>query len=346
MAIIYSQLIIDSLIIEDTHIDRIIARYIANEASGEELLLLREWMDQSHDNTRYVENIRMLHDRALASHSFVRVDTAKAWEKVKSQLNLPEQTTTSAKRRVFLFRSGNFMKVAAAFTLIIGITAVFYYLFSGSATDITRYNLASSDTSVAKTIAGNIHVCLNRKTTLAVVENKKAKTRELQLSGEAFIQVTHSTNTQLIVKAGETLIKDIGTSFNVKANPGSSTIEVFVESGEVSFFTDTQSGIKLTKGETGVFDKHTKAFRIYKIFNPNVNSYKTHKFVFVNTPLSEAVKEINAVYPKAIQLGDSSIANRTLSVTFDNERIEAMADIMSETLCLKVSTSGNGYIIR
>ena len=343
MAIIYSQLIIDSLIIEDNHIDRIIARYLVSEASQEDLLLLREWMDQSPDNTRYVENIRLLHDKALASHSPVLVDTAKAWDKVKSKLNLQEQTTAPTKSRFFIFQSRSLTRVAAVFALIIGISLVFYYL---STPDIIRYNLTSSNSSVSKIVAGNIHVCLNRQTTLAVVENKKKKTRELQLSGEAFIQVTHSTNTQLIVKAGETLIKDIGTSFNVKANSKSSTIEVFVESGEVSFFTNNQSGVKLTKGETGIFDKQTKAFRIYKIFNPNVNSYKTHKFVFVNTPLSEAVKEINAVYPKAIILGDSSIANRTLSVTFDNERIEAMADIMSETLGLKVSPSGNRYILR
>ncbi len=331
------------MIIEDNHIDHIIARYLVNEASQEDLLLLREWMDQSPDNTRYVESIRLLYDNALASHSPAIVNTDKAWEKVKSKLNLQEQTTAPTKSRFYMFQSRNLTRVAAVFALIMGISLVFYYL---STPDIIRYNLTSSNSPVSKIVAGNIHVCLNRKTTLAVVESKKKKTRELQLSGEAFIQVTHSTNTQLIVKAGETLIKDIGTSFNVKANPGSSTIEVFVESGGVSFFTDSQSGIKLTKGETGIFDKQTKAFRIYKIFNPNVNSYKTHKFVFVNTPLSEAVKEINAVYPKAIILGDSSIANRTLSVTFDNERIEAIADIMSETLGLKVSPSGNGYILR
>jgi transmembrane sensor len=334
------------LIIEDNHIDRIIARYIANEASQEDLLLLREWMDQAPENKRYVENIRLLQDKALAAHSPIQVDTSKAWEKVKAQLDLSAQVAAPKESRFFAIPQKIWTKAAAIFVLIIGVSTLFYYLSIGSSSDIIRYNLASANASVSKTIAGNIHVCLNRKTTITVVENKKAKTKELQLSGEAFIQVKHSADEQLVVKAGETLIKDIGTSFNVKANPGSSIVEVFVESGEVSFFTNAQSGIRLTKGETGIFDKQTKLFRINKTSNPNINSYKTHKFVFVNTPLSEAVKQINAVYPKAIILGDSLIGNRTLNVTFDNEDIDDIADVMSETLGLEVSTSGKGYILR
>jgi len=334
------------LIIEDNHIDRIIARYIANEASQEDLLLLREWMDLSPENKRYVENIRLLSEKALASNSPAKVDTFTAWEKVKAQLDLPIQATASVKSRTFVLQQRSRIKAAAIFALIIGVASFFYYLSNTSSSDIIRYNLSSANTTVSKTIAGNINICLNRKTTIVVVENKNKKTRELKLSGEAFIQVTHSTDTSLIVKAGETLIKDIGTSFNVKANPGSSTIEVFVESGEVSFFTNSQSGVKLSKGETGIFDKQSKLFRINKISVQNISSYKTHKFVFLNTPLSEAVKEINAVYPKAIILGDSIIGKRTLNVTFDNEDIDNIATVMSETLGLEVSTSGKVYILR
>lgn len=334
------------MIIEDNHIDRIIARYIANEASQEDLLLLHEWMDQSPENKRYVENIRVLQDKAIASHSPVKVDTLKAWEKVKAQLDLPKQAAAPVTSRTFVIHHRSWIRAAAIFILIIGVSSFFYYLSNTSSSDIIRYNLSSANTTVSKTIAGNIHICLNRKTTIAVVENKNKKTRELQLSGEAFIQVTHSTDAPLIVKAGETLIKDIGTSFNVKANPGSSIIEVFVESGEVSFFTNSQSGVRLSKGETGIFDKQTKLFRINKISNQNINSYKTHKFVFLNTPLSEAVKEINAVYPEAIILGDSMIGKRTLNVTFDNEDIDDIAAVMSETLGLEVSTSEKVYILR
>lgn len=334
------------MIIEDHHIDRIIARFVVDEASQEDIQLLDKWMDLSAENKRYVENIRLLHDKALASQSSIKVDTAKAWEKLKAQLDQQMQVTVPAKSKRFVFQQNSWAKIAAIFTLVVGISSLFYYLSNSSDSNLIRYNLAAADTSVNKTIAGNIQVCLNRNTTIKVVEDKKNKTRVLQLSGEANFEVNHSDEMQLIVKAGETLIKDIGTTFNVKANPDDSTIEVFVESGEVSFFTNSQLGVKLSKGETGIYDKQTKLFKLNKTDNPNITSYKTHKFVFVNTPLSEVVTAVNAVYPNAILLGDSLIGKQTLSVTFDNEDVEAMAYIMSETLGLSLSKTDKGYILK
>ena len=333
------------MIIEDKHIDRIIAKLVANEAAQEDLLLLREWMNLSSENKRYVEDIRLLHDKALSSHSSIKVDVNKAWEKVNAQLDNHERVIAPDKTRRFEFRANSWMKTAAVFALIIGISSLFYFLLNTSESGFIKYNLTSTNTSISKIIAGNIHVCLNRNTTIAVVENKKNNIRELQLTGEANFEVKHSDDMQLIVKAGETLIKDIGTTFNVKANPDSSTVEVFVESGEVSFFTNKQSGINLTKGETGIFDKKTKQFSIYMTNNPNIASYKTHKFVFVNTSLFEVVKEINAVYPNAILLGDSLIGYHTLNVTFENENIDNIVYVLSETLGLKVSKYDKGSLL-
>lgn len=333
------------MIIEDNHIDRIIARFVVDEASQEDIQLLGEWMDLSAENKRYVENIRLLHDKALASQSSIKVDTAKAWEKVNAQLDQPMQAITPSKSKRLVMKSKSWVRVAAMFTLVVGISSLFYYLSNSSDSNLIHYNLTAADTSVNKTIAGNIQVYLNKNTTIEVVEDKKNKTRVLQLSGEANFEVKHSDKMQLIVKAGETLIKDIGTTFNVKANADDSTIEVFVEAGEVSFFTNSQVGVRLTKGETGIYDKQTKLFKLNKTDNPNITSYKTHKFVFTNTPLSEVVKAINAVYPNDILLGDSLIGKQTLNVTFDNEDIDAMAYIMSETLGLSLSKTDKGYIL-
>jgi len=330
------------LIAEDTHIDPIIARFLANEASPEDIRLLNEWMALDDANKRYVEQVKWLNDKAASSCHYVKVDKVKAWEKVKAQTI----DSVPVKPRSFPWMQSTWMRVAAVFILVLGFASLGYHFWSLSEKNTMQYNIASADVSVNKTIGDNVQVCLNRQTTIAVTENKKKKTKELQLSGEAFIQVKHAKEEQLIVKAGETQIKDIGTSFNVKARPGSPTVEVFVQNGEVIFFTTDQSGITLKQGETGIFDNQTKQFRKLAMFNPNVDAYKTHRFVFMDTPLSEAVKEINAVYPGAITIKDPLIGTNTITVTFDNERIDAMASVLSETLGLQLTKSGHGYILR
>jgi ferric-dicitrate binding protein FerR (iron transport regulator) len=330
------------LIVEDTHIDPIIARFLANEASPEDIRLLNEWMSQDDANRRYVEQVKWLNDKAASSCQYVKVDKAKAWERVKAKT----VDSVPVKPRSLPWMQSPWMRVAAIFILVLGFASLSYHFWSLSEKNTVRYNLASTDVSVNKTIGDNVQVCLNRQTTIAVTENKKKKTKELKLSGEAFIQVKHAKEELLIVKAGETQIKDIGTSFNVKARPGSPTIEVFVQTGEVIFFTADQSGIKLKQGETGIFDNQTKRFRKLVMLTPNIGAYKTYRFVFVDTPLSEAVKKINAVYSGAITIKDPLIGTNTITVTFDNERIDAMASVLSETLGLQLSKSGNGYILR
>jgi transmembrane sensor len=331
---------------DDTHIDPLIARCLANEAAPDDLRLLNEWMMQDEENKRYVEQVRWLHDKAASSCRYEKVDTAKAWAKVKVQTVQPATSPVRTKRRSFALMQSSWIRVAAVFVLVLGFSSLGYHLWTTPNGVVAHYNIASADASVNKTIGDNVQVCLNRKTTITVTENRKTKTKELQLSGEAFIEVKHKTEETLVVKAGETQIKDIGTSFNVKACAGSPTIEVFVQTGEVIFYTANQAGIKLFKGETGVFDKQTKVFRKYAIDSPNINAYKTHRLVFVDTPLSDAVKEINAVYPDAIAIDNQEIENNAITVTFDNERIDAIASVLSETLGLRLSKSGKKYVLR
>lgn len=334
------------MITDNNHIDLIIARYLANEASGDDQLLLEQWMDSAEENRRYVEQVQWLHDKAGMACPYVKVDVTEAWNKVRIQTVVSPPKTIRSGRFAFALSRSGWMKVAAFLVLLLGVGSFCYYFLAGQASSLVQYNLVAADVSVNKTIGKAVKVCLNRQTTIAVTENKRTNTKELALSGEAFIQVAHKDGEKLIVKADETLIRDIGTAFNVKAKPGSSTVEVFVETGEVEFFTADQSGITLYKGETGIFDKQTKRFRKLSINNPNVNAYKTRRFVFVNTPLVEVVKEINAVYPDAIVLADPSAGGNTITVTFENERIGAIASVLSETMGLQVIKSGKGYVLR
>lgn len=335
------------MITDNNHIDPIIARCLANEASADDQLLLQQWMDSAEGNRRYVEQVKWLHDKAGRSCPYVKVNVAGAWEKVRVQTVAPAvATAVPPKGFVFAFFQPGWMKAVALLLLLLGVGTLCYYFVMEPGNALVQYNLVAADVSVNKTIGKDIRVCLNRQTTIAVTENKKENARELALSGEAFIQVEHKEGKKLVVKADETLIRDVGTAFNVKAKPGSSTIEVFVEEGEVEFFTADQSGLTLYKGETGIFDKQTKRFRKLSMPNQNVCAYKTRKLVFVNTPLVEAIKEINAVYPAGIVLAGSSAGENTITVTFENERIDAIATVLSETLGLEAVKSGKGYVLR
>jgi transmembrane sensor len=329
--------------LESTHIDNLIAKYLAGETSKKEFEELTAWMESTPENKKYFEGIRFVHDKAISSHAYVKVDSNKAWEKVNRQMVSAPCITAKPKRLIY---QNEWFRIAASIMLLLGLSFFIYTFFLKSSEQGIITTISSTNSVLEHTIDHNTLVVLNRNSHITYTTKKKGKKKELNLIGEAFIKVHHSADTILIVKAEETFIRDIGTSFNVKAYPDSSIIEVFVETGEVFFYTTNNSGINLQQGETGIYHKTEKKFTRITNKNINVIAYKTKMFVFRNTKLGDALKELNAVATETITLEDPNLINCIISVSFDNETTRAIAEIIAETLSLQVVKTKNGYTLK
>jgi ferric-dicitrate binding protein FerR (iron transport regulator) len=328
--------------VEHSHIDNLIAKYLAGEASPAEDKQLLEWMEASPENKKYFGDIQFVHNKAISSQKYQKVDTDKAWSKLHSQIKqLPPQTQLTKSIPVY---KTSWFGVAASVLIITGLFAVLYTQFHDRDVQTEPIEIVSSDRTISKTIGQNTKVVLNRNSKLIYSRIPNRKKIEVTLTGEAFIDVDHPKDTVFIVKADETFIRDIGTSFNVKAYPSERTVEVYVESGEVSFYTEHQEGIVLNAGETGIYHKDLKTFE--RVENElNAISYKTRIFVFRNSKLSDVINALNAVYPENILIGNPELADCTLTVTFDNESIGAIADIIAETLGLQLTVDKNSFTL-
>ena len=180
-------------------------------------------------------------------------------------------------------------------------------------------------------------VFLNKKTELAYSYDKKEKSHVVKLTGEAYFNIQHEDDKKFIIDAAGVFIRDIGTSFNVKAYPDDNTVEVVVEEGKIMFYTDTDSGIYLSAKGKGIYNKTTKTFTIEQP-EENVLAYKTKFFSFSNTDLRTAVDALNNVYDKKIVLGEN-LSNCRLTVSFNQEDIDEIAAVMAETLGLTLLNS-------
>lgn len=329
---------------ENTHIENLIARYLAGETSPEEREELFLWMDNAPENKKYFDGIKFVHDNAVASHRIVKVNVDKAWQKLSAQMAAVDEGTKPKTVTLPLYKKGWF-RIAASLIIILGVSALLYFISVPGKNNIASIALTTADTIITKTIASNTTVTLNKNSKIVYHSKKNSKKKELELTGEAFIEVHHTADTQLIVKAGETYIRDIGTAFNVKAYPDNSAIEVMVESGEVEFFT-ADKGIILKAGETGIYDKVTKEFRKPDAVDINAIAYKSKLFVFHNTPLNKALTSLNSVYNQNFELANPTLGNCTITVTFDGETPEAIAEIIAETLGISISSHGNTFLFQ
>lgn len=316
----------------DNHIDELIAKYVAGEATPDETSFVDAWILKHDDNRKYFHQLQLIFNSTQQS-SVQSFNTDAAWNSVKKKLEAKKVKTIafepSHTNRSLL------LKIAAS---IIVIAAVAYLFFAKSKTSTTVDVITASQTE-EDTLPDGSNVFLNKATHLAYSFDKKKNTHVVHLTGEAYFNIHRKDEKEFVIDAGGVFIKDIGTSFNVKAYPDSSLVEVVVEEGEVMFFTDTDSGLYLKKDGRGVFDRKTKQFSIAQ---PDINAtaYKTKSFSFKDSDLLTVVNTLNRIYPTKIVI-DKKITNCRITVNFDDDEIEEIADIIAETLNLSVTKNGN-----
>lgn len=82
-------------------------------------------------------------------------------------------------------------------------------------------------------------------------KNFGVRKREMHLSGEAWFNIHSNPDIPLVVHAGDAVIRVLGTTFNVRANPGDSFVEATLLSGaiEISLQSDPERKILLRPGE-------------------------------------------------------------------------------------------------
>jgi transmembrane sensor len=317
---------------EIENIDDLLGKYLAGEATDQERVLVHSWVTQSTQNRNYFDQLKVIFDKAAEVPQTLEFDTDAAWQKVKS--NLKKATPV-----IPIHRSSYTVWYQVAAAVLVLFVAALYFIYQSNGPAVITKEVVAEKTSVKNTLPGGTDIFLNKETKLAYAYDQATKTHEVKLKGEAYFDVKHSKREDFIVDADGVFVRDIGTSFNVKAYPGQDLVEVLVEEGEIVFFTKKDPGIHLKTGGKGVYNRKTGTFNI-EAPDANITAYKTKFFVFEGTTLGAVVDELNGVYQKQIVITDK-VAKCRMTVSFKNESVEEIAAVIAETLQLKLREQGD-----
>lgn len=310
---------------EGYDMEEIVGKFITGEATAEEKQLVLEWCAQSADNQKYVDHAQLIFDKAQLDDGQV-YDVVAAWEKVKDKIE---------SGRIRKLPVINLWRVAASLLLISVLSYFLYWQFFTA----EHLQLTSEDEVITQALADNTEISLNKNSTIEVTYNERKKTGVIKLTGEATLTITSDKKVNWVVQTGEVFIRDIGTTFNVKAYPDTDLIEVSVLEGEVQFYTQTDEGILIQAGEKGLYDKSAKQFSKAEA-DPNVIAYKTLLFTFNDIDLKSAAEQLGSVYNRKIVVS-ANIENCRVTVDFENEDLDTILSVIAETLNLTVTNNGN-----
>ena len=230
---------------------------------------------------------------------------------------------------------GQWMRYAAIFILasVLGFMAdyVLYPKESADSADHIEYSSEKGSVSTIHLKDGSA-IWLSSGTKLVIGQNPKGETIA-KLDGEAYFELIPNPNRKFIVDLGKFQIRDIGTTFNVRAYESEHIISTTLIKGQIDLIKDSgKSFLTVKPGEYVEYNKTSKEIAVNQQDPSIVTAWKDGKFVFIDQPLSEICTDLENWYNVEIQIEDQKLAStRYTSVVKRSTTIEMVLRILSVT---------------
>jgi ferric-dicitrate binding protein FerR (iron transport regulator) len=268
-------------------------------------------------------------EAGLLLEEIKKVDVDSAYHKVTSRINSQSQTT-----RIITIIT----RIAAVLTLPLLAFTIWSLFLQEKQTELAQNEITWHE--IQSPAGMRSHVVLPDGTDLWLNAESKIKysipftreNRQVELTGEAFLKVVNNENAPLIVNAGTTSVKVLGTQFNVKAYPEDEQLEVALTEGSIEFAGTTADGKKAaTKLIPNDFLAMNKTTGQVKLENKNLKKYISwvkNTIIFDETPMHEVAKTLERWYGVKVIITDAEINKYRFTTTFENESLFRVLELL------------------
>jgi ferric-dicitrate binding protein FerR (iron transport regulator) len=118
-----------------------------------------------------------------------------------------------------------------------------------------------------------------------------------------------------------------------------------VESGIVRV-TKAGKTVELKANEKIEVEAKDSVLKKEEVSDRLYNYYRTKQFVCDDTPLWKLVEVINEAYNSNIIINDPALRNASITTVFDNESLDQVLNVISETFSIEVIKQGDTIILQ
>jgi ferric-dicitrate binding protein FerR (iron transport regulator) len=305
-------------------------KYLADEATPPEQEMVEVWIKASDDNKKYFRHFQLIWNESQKLASRSAIDENRAWQRFQRKVKKSE---TGGALKGF-----GWWRVAAVIVIIAGIAWIVSSLLETGSSEPPIVNVMSTNEVKKDTLPDGSYATLNKNSTLTYPAVFTGKTRKVQLKGEAFFNVSPNKQKPFIIDVNDVQVRVVGTSFNVRSIDGET--EIVVETGVIQV-SKADTTVELKAGERILFEAADTAARVVASDDKLYNYYVTRVFECDNTPLWKLVEKLNEAYGVNINIKRVELKKLPLTVTFNDESLDVILEIISQTLMIKVSRTEN-----
>jgi ferric-dicitrate binding protein FerR (iron transport regulator) len=305
----------------------IINKYLAGEASEEEVKELFHWIDSSPENRN--EFIQYKKIWVLTSRPETHQELSWSPELINSG------KSGNVRRLV------TYTKYAAAVVIVFGLGMILQYI-AGQKTSPTYTYLADTQIEVPKGQMSSVilpdgtKVQLNSNSKLVYASGFNSGERTVNLEGEAFFNVAKDKEHSFTIKTKSLDFKVYGTSFNVQAYPEDSEINTTLVEGSLGVVAKTGSEMaRLVPGENANFKEDNKELVVTNVDLELYTSWKDGMVTFRNEKLKDIARKIERWYNVQIVINNPKLADELyMGTIMKNKPIDQLLEVFKLTSSL------------
>lgn len=226
--------------------------------------------------------------------------------------------------------------VAVAASLVLGL----FFFRAASPEPQYRTELAEMRTVA---LPDGSSVTLGARSSIALAF-KADERRVILSSGEALFDVVHDAKRPFVVDAGSSVIRDIGTRFNV--NRTTSSVRIGVLEGRVEVRrTDaaTVAPVMLGRGQGAqIVQTRSPSGPIVVTTQEAPGAWRDGRLVFDNVRLADLSADVNRYYAPGVTLGTAAVGDLRVTAAFRTSEIPAFMGALGATLPVRTERSPDG----
>lgn len=154
--------------------------------------------------------------------------------------------------------------------------------------------------------------------------------RKVKLEREAWFEVSRDEDNPFEITAGSSVVKVLGTSFNISAYPAENYIEIVLNSGKIGYHSNvSDEDIVLFPSERLIYSEGKTSKSV--VDTEKYNAWTEGKLVFRGDPMAEVARRIERWYNVKINIADKELEKYSFRATFHDDSLEDVLKYLAMT---------------
>ena len=156
--------------------------------------------------------------------------------------------------------------------------------------------------------------------------------RNVELSGEAYFEVTHLKKSDFVVSVSDMDVKVLGTKFDISAYTDDPFTDVILKEGKVEI--NGKTGVFhqiLEPDEKITFNRELKKIKVTKVDADDFIAWKDGYLIIIDESFEQVAGKIKRWYNTEIVIKDEKLKNYRFKATFKDEPLEEVLRLIAIT---------------